>query len=551
MASNFIFQKILFKILVCLATTGIILAQQRPDSESFIADELETLLVNTGGLNNAGFAAAITPCTNYVDRTTGLNNNTLGRQSAAQWIRTAFHDFATANVAAGTGGVDASVGFETARPENTGPGIPDSLFFFSFFVNAKTSMADLIALGAVISIKSCGGPLVPLRGGRVDATEAGPAGVCEPETDLHTTLSKFAAAGFNQADTIALTACGHSMGGVHHENFPQVVTEAAVSTNNADGRAPFDESVAAFDVKVVNEYLSGTGDRGGALVTTSNKTVQSDLRLYLSDKNATMKKLSSSADEFASTCSTLVARMIDTVPKGVSLTPVIQPAHVKLINTTLSLDNKGDMKLSASVRYLQNSGAAPAPDSLKVSLIGRSGTPATDNVEATSGATDVGTSAFGPTRFYTFTLNAPVSKGLSGIDVLDQEFPLQDSLFVEYSRSSISPGQATFATSFLKSVVWTVKITAALRASYAPSSLTATFAIPVPQPDTINPKIDFSKTASLARTGKVGQFTLYSGTTTLEIQGSQLFGGSVDITGQGINEKAEFFKLFNLLSKSP
>lgn len=76
------------------------------------------------------------------------------------------------------------------------------------------AVADLIALGAVISIKSCGGPLVPLRGGRVDATEAGPAGVCEPETDLHTTLSKFAAAGFNQADTIALTACGHSMGGL-------------------------------------------------------------------------------------------------------------------------------------------------------------------------------------------------------------------------------------------------------------------------------------------------------------------------------------------------
>lgn len=75
-------------------------------------------------------------------------------------------------------------------------------------------MADLIALGAVISIKTCGGPYVPLRGGRVDATEAGPFGVCEPETDLDTTLSKFSAAGFNQADTIALTACGHSMGGL-------------------------------------------------------------------------------------------------------------------------------------------------------------------------------------------------------------------------------------------------------------------------------------------------------------------------------------------------
>lgn len=77
-----------------------------------------------------------------------------------------------------------------------------------------SAVADLIALGAVISIKSCGGPFVPLRGGRVDATEAGPFGVCEPETDLDTTLSKFAAAGFNQADTIALTACGHSMGGL-------------------------------------------------------------------------------------------------------------------------------------------------------------------------------------------------------------------------------------------------------------------------------------------------------------------------------------------------
>lgn len=129
-------------------------------------------------------------------------------------------------------------------------------------------------------------------------------------------------------------------------------------------------------------------------------------------------------------------------------------------------------------QYLQESGAAPAPDSLKlvsqpashrrltqmlrVSLIGRSGTPAADNVEATSGATDVGTSAFGPTRFYTFSLDVPASTGLSGINVLDQEFPLQDSIFVEYSRSSVSPGQSTFNTSFLKSVVWTINITAAV-----------------------------------------------------------------------------------------
>ncbi|MCJ1429220.1 hypothetical protein MMC29_007133 [Sticta canariensis] len=569
MPCTHLFRNILFKIWICLTTAALAVAQQRPDSRAFIADELETLLVNAGGsgLANAGFAAAITPCTNYVDRTTAQNNNALGRQSAAQWIRTAFHDFATANVAAGTGGLDGSVGYETDRPENTGPGILDSLFFFSFFVNAKATMADLIALGAVISIKSCGGPYVSLRGGRVDATEAGPFGVCEPETDIDSTLSKFKAAGFNQADAIALTACGHSMGGVHHANFPQVVSEAAISTNNADGRAAFDESVAAFDVKVVSEYLSGTGDRGGPLVTTSNKTVQSDLRLYLSDKNVTMQKLSSSADKFASTCSTLVARMIDTVPRGVSLTPVIQPASVKLMNTTLRVDGKGEMKLSGSVRvsylgrqnqsegnqqqYLQTSGAAPAAESLQISLIGRSDTQAGRSAQATTSTANVGTSAFGPIRFYDFTLDVPASTGLSGINVLDRKFPLQDSLFVEFSRSSVSPGRAALGTNFVKPITWTVKITAALRGSNTPISLLATFATPITQPGTLNPKMDFSKTARLARTGQAGPFTLYSGVATFEITGGQLFSTSVDITGSGLSDRVEFFKLFNLINKTP
>ena len=74
-------------------------------------------------------------------------------------------------------------------------------------------MADLIALGAALAIGTCGGPPIPFRGGRVDATEAGASGVCQPETDLETTLASFSGAGFNQADAIALTACGHTLGG--------------------------------------------------------------------------------------------------------------------------------------------------------------------------------------------------------------------------------------------------------------------------------------------------------------------------------------------------
>ena len=46
----------------------------------------------------------------------------------------------------------------------------------------------------------------------------------------------------------------------------------------------------ALNICRVNQYLEGTGQRGGPLVTTSNVTVQSDLRLYLSDHNETMKR---------------------------------------------------------------------------------------------------------------------------------------------------------------------------------------------------------------------------------------------------------------------
>ena len=79
-------------------------------------------------------------------------------------------------------------------------------------------MADLVALGAVVAVGGCGGPNIPLRGGRIDATEAGSTGLCEPETDLKTTLREFSDAGFSQKDTISLTACGHTMGGYVHAN---------------------------------------------------------------------------------------------------------------------------------------------------------------------------------------------------------------------------------------------------------------------------------------------------------------------------------------------
>ena len=214
-------------------------------------------------------------------------------------------------------------------------------------------MSDLIALGTVMAVGACGGPHVEMKGGRVDATAAGPIGVPEPETSLQDTLTDFSNAGFVTDDAITLTACGHTMGGVHHNTFPQAVPASAVSSTNTDGRIVFDETVAVFDVGVVSDYVQGTGGMGGPLVTTTNKTVNSDFRIYTADKNSTMTRLSQSASYFAGQCSTIFGRMLETVPQGVTLTAAVDPTsttNVRPYNIALNIDWQGDMTLTGNFR---------------------------------------------------------------------------------------------------------------------------------------------------------------------------------------------------------
>jgi hypothetical protein len=60
-------------------------AYQWPDKKY---EELEHVLVDNTGVNDAWFAAAVTPCTRYVSSPL----NTTGRETAAQWQRVFFHD---------------------------------------------------------------------------------------------------------------------------------------------------------------------------------------------------------------------------------------------------------------------------------------------------------------------------------------------------------------------------------------------------------------------------------------------------------------------------
>ena len=206
-------------------------------------------------------------------------------------------------------------------------------------------------MGTVTSVGNCGGPRIPYRGGRVDATGPGPSGVPAPDTDLQTTLSFFANAGFSQADSIKLTACGHTLGSVHHGGFPTVMDNSTVSPNNTQGAGHLDTTNAGFDIDVVNEYLEGSGQQGGPLVTSFNESSRSDLRLYNSDGNATMEDLASGGTgEFFNTCIDLLGRMLNTVPSTVQLTNVVEPMEMKPVNVTFDISQTGAFMLKGVMR---------------------------------------------------------------------------------------------------------------------------------------------------------------------------------------------------------
>ena len=132
--------------------------------------------------------------------------------------------------------------------------------------------------------------------------------------------------------------------------FPDVVPESAVTPKNTNGGSNFDTTRTEFDTKVVHEYIDWTGNRGGPLVTTDNITTRSDLRLYESDGNATMQALYDSGDGFVDTCVDLMGRMINTVPEGVDLGPLISPMVIKPVNVTFDIDRQGGLMLSGKIR---------------------------------------------------------------------------------------------------------------------------------------------------------------------------------------------------------
>ncbi|KAJ8077802.1 hypothetical protein PM082_002236 [Marasmius tenuissimus] len=120
---------------------------------------------------------------------------------------------------------------------------------------------------------------------------------------------------------IALVACGHSLGGVQCDDFLEIINSPVPKNIQL-----FDNT-SEFENTVVTGYLQSVTH--SPLVAGPNTTTNSDLRIFSSDGNATMQSLAS-PEAFESTCAALFERMINTVPKGVKLTKVVEPIKTKL-----------------------------------------------------------------------------------------------------------------------------------------------------------------------------------------------------------------------------
>ncbi|KAL7924845.1 heme peroxidase [Trichoderma austrokoningii] len=308
-------------------------------------DELERLLFEQESIFGSGpgsLASFVSDCSGF-----GAGSHGGGRNFGAEWLRTAYHDMATADVNAGTGGLDASIIFETDRPENPGKGFSETFGTFKGSYTTRSSMSDLFAMAAVIAVGSCsnGKVIIPYKGGRVDAAGPGPSGVPQPQQDLASHTASFARQGFDVTEMITLVACGHSIGGVHGVDFPEIVPNPP--NTGTDNMVTFDTTNDNFDNIVAKEFVTNVTQN--PLAFGQNETTRSDFRIFNADGGKRISQLADSNDYFLKSCNTMLGRMINTVPRGVKLTD-INPIAVKPRNLFITPNTDGTLYVNGFIR---------------------------------------------------------------------------------------------------------------------------------------------------------------------------------------------------------
>lgn len=404
-------------------------------------DEIEEIMTQLQSFRARKFADTVSPCSNEASGP--------GRQNAAEWLRVGFHDMSTANTFFGIGGLDGSLQYELNDGDNTGPGHKTTLEFMAPYLSPRSSLADLIALGVYTSVRSCGGPSVPIRVGRIDATQSGPVGVPQPQNSVFTFQQQFSRMGFNTVEMIQVTACGHTLGGVHNTEFPTLVPSGA----GVDSEGSLDSTDAVFDNKVVTEYLSGNTTNPLVVGPSVKLGMNSDFKVFNADGNQTMEALAD-ADNFTSVCKTVLQKMIEVVPPNVKLSDPIVPYNIKPVNMQLTLINGGStLQLTGYIRVKSTGLAQNSISSVAITYKNRKGTTDCGLSSCVVTATVQGVSqGFDDTfNFYPIAANILATSGISSFtitvnnadgtkDIYDnngQEYPIQDAVVFQAPQSCV------------------------------------------------------------------------------------------------------------------
>lgn len=142
-------------------------------------------------------------------------NKVLTKAKAAGLLRLVFHDAGTFDKGDRSGGMNGSIVYELDRPENMGLQKPVKILEkVKGQVDSvrPVSWADLIATAGAEAVSTCGGPKIPVRLGRIDATVPDPEGRL-PEESLAANAMKqcFEKKGFSAQELVALSGA-HTLG---------------------------------------------------------------------------------------------------------------------------------------------------------------------------------------------------------------------------------------------------------------------------------------------------------------------------------------------------
>ncbi|EXJ82272.1 hypothetical protein A1O3_06085 [Capronia epimyces CBS 606.96] len=169
--------------------------------------------------------------------------------------------------------------------------------------------------------------------------------------------AEFACMGFAPQEMIQVVAGGQTLGGVHSAKHPTMV----LPNTTALGVADFDSTNSTYDNKVVTGWLSRRYNPE-PLVIGPDVESRSDLQIFSSDGNKTVSSMADPAS-YLTTCSTILAKMIDTVP-----------AHdVNPYNLQLNVVGDDDMQFSGAIWFKTTSVPKSAISSIQLACKDRNG----------------------------------------------------------------------------------------------------------------------------------------------------------------------------------